>query len=197
MSLERTFEIEINGHSSNGKTYNHSNIKDIAYNDKKNAIYRANIDALTFFHSRLENTYDVIVDIDDLNTFLKPILKRNINESVMEDILYRLVPYVETFHEYGKNNKDFFSPEEQTIHQIYLKEYNRKRELYTRLIPRFEEYLQNKSEITSIAWEYSLLNPRDRPVSTLPRFTRNTRRLGGKSKKYRKSKKNRKSNKRK
>ena len=197
MSSERTFEIEINGHSSNGNTYNHSNIKDIAYNDEKKAIHRANIDALTFFHSKLENTYDVIVDIDDLNTFLKQILKRKINQRVMEDILYRFVPYVETFHEYEKNNKDFFSPEEQRIHEIYLEEYDKKRILYTGLIPLFGEYLQYKIDYRDIALEYNFLSPRDRPVSTLPRFIRNTRRLGGKCKKYRKSKKNRKSNKRK
>lgn len=197
----RSFTVKIRGRE----------ITENVITDEKTAIYRANVDALTGFHSEVEFRFKVVVTIDDINTFFDP---TKIGTQTMDLILQKNAPYAITYHIYDRDHEGFFSPEENRIYNMYMDIYNRKRQLYKKAIPKFHIYLENKHEIRVVGWErngFLQFNPdtllaeetsinksanrRNQPGSRIPSTYKRT--YGGKSKKHRNSKKHRKSNKRK
>ena len=205
MSSTRSFTVEIGGRE----------ITENVISDEETAIYRANVDALIYFHSRVESEFNIVVTIDDLNTFL--FAPKKIGTPTMDLILQKNAPYVETYHQYDIDHPGFFSQEEEAIYNKYIGIYNRKRQIYTQAIPNFHIYLQNKHEIRVIGWERNgflqfdpvtdlaeetsinkSANRRNTPGSRIPLvYPKFHRKSGGKSKKHRNSKKHRKSNKQK
>ena len=185
MSSIRTFTVEIRGRE----------ITETVITDEKTAKYRANVDALTYFHSTVEHQLNVVVTIDDLNTFIYP---NKVGTRAMELILQKNTPYAVTYHEHDRDHPGFFYPKEESLfNNTYIQIYNEKRQIYTEAIPSFEIYLQNKQDRRAGVWEQNgLRNRRNTPGSRIPGIV-TKRRYGGKSKKHRKSKKHKKSNKRK
>ena len=130
MSSTRSFTVEIGGRE----------IKEDVIADEKKAIYRANVDALTYFHSEVESQFNVVVTIDDLHTFFPGL---NLGTRTMDLILQKNAPYAETYYIYDMyHDQSFFSREEYRIYRRYMDVYNKQRQLYTQKIPEFDIYLQ-------------------------------------------------------
>jgi hypothetical protein len=203
MSSTRSFTVKIRGRE----------ITENVISDATTAIYRANVDALTDFHSRVEDEFIVAVTINELNTFL--FAPKKIGTKTMDLILQRKTPYAKTYHLYDRDHPDFFSEEENEYFDIYIDKYNEKRFEYTDLIPDFRRYLEEQHARRVRGWglngflQYNTdtgeaedtsidrsANRRNTPGSRVSGMYAN-RRSGGNSKKHRKTKKHRKSNKRK